>query len=109
MDVEMNFFFTFFGLKLLQKGYKPKVAGMPRPMKRMAAWMFGRKMKKFGIDDPWGLVKDAVEDGKLKLYPCDMTREMLGIKVEDMYEFVEKPVGAATFLEISAGGRVVSL
>jgi peroxiredoxin family protein len=110
MDTEMNFFFTFFGLKLLKKSFRPKVAGMPFPMKRMAAGMFKAKMKKFGMDDPWGLVKDAVEEGKLKLYACDMTRQMLGIKMEDMHDFVEKePVGAASFLEIAKGGRIVSL
>jgi len=29
MEVEMNFFFTFWGLYLLKKKFKPKVAGMP--------------------------------------------------------------------------------
>ena len=109
MDVKMNFFFTFFGLKLLKKSFRPKVAGMPFPMKKMAAGMFRAKLKKFGMDDPWELVKDAVKDGKLKLYPCDMTRQMLNIKTKDMHDFVEKPVGAATFSELSEGGRVVSL
>ena len=110
MDTEMNFFFTFFGLKLLKKSFRPKVAGMPFPMKGMAAGMFRAKMKKFGMEDPWGLVKDAVEEGKLKLYACDMTRQMLGIKMEDMHDFVEKePVGAGAFLEIADGGRIVSL
>ena len=32
METESNFFFTFWGLKLLTKKHKPKVAGMPTPM-----------------------------------------------------------------------------
>jgi peroxiredoxin family protein len=109
LDTEMHFFFTFFGLNLLKKSFKPKVAGMPRPMKRMAAGMFKAKMKKYGIEDPWGLVKDAVEGGKMKLFPCEMTMSLMNIKKEQMWEFVEEPVGAASFLEMAEGARIVSL
>ena len=109
METESNFFFTFWGLKLLTKKHKPKVAGMPFPMKGMAAGMFKKRMAKFGIEDPWGMIKDAIENGNMKLYPCQMTMDLMGIKREDMFDFVEDPVGAATFLEMSEGGRIVSL
>jgi peroxiredoxin family protein len=109
METESNFFFTFWGLKLLTKKHKPKVAGMPFPMKGMAASMFKKRMAKFGIEDPWGMIKDAIENGNMKLYPCQMTMDLMGIKREDMFDFVEDPVGAATFLEMSEGGRIVSL
>ena len=46
------------------------------------------------------MIKDAVEEGNLHLYPCSMTMEMLGIERNDLHEFVEDPVGAAKFLEI---------
>jgi peroxiredoxin family protein len=109
METESNFFFTFWGLKLLTKKHKPKVAGMPFPMKGMAAGMFKKRMAKFGIEDPWGMIKDAIDNGNMKLFPCQMTMDLMGIKREDMFDFVEDPVGAATFLEMSEGGRIVSL
>ncbi|TFF63508.1 MAG: pyridine nucleotide-disulfide oxidoreductase [Promethearchaeota archaeon] len=109
MDTEMNFFFTFWGLELLKKGKKPKVQGMPFPMKGMAAKMFRKKLKDFGWDDPVEMIKDAVEEGNMKLYPCQMTMDLMGIKREELFDFVEDPVGAASFLELSEGGRVVSL
>jgi peroxiredoxin family protein len=109
MDGEMHFFFTFWGLELLKKNFNPKVAGMPFPMKRMAAGMFKSKMKKFGIEDPWGMIKDAVEDGKMKLYPCEMTMGLMNIKREQLLDYVEEPVGAASFLEMSDGARIVAL
>ena len=109
MDVKMNFFFTFWGLNLLKKKFKPKVAGMPFPMKGMAAKMFLKKLKKFGWDDPWDMLKDSIESGNLKLYPCQMTMDLMGIKREELRDIVEEPVGAATFLEMSEGGRIVSL
>ncbi len=109
MDVKMNFFFTFWGLYLLKIKFKPKVAGMPFPMKGMAAKMFGKRLKKFGIEDPWGMIKDAIENGNMKLYPCQMTMDLMGIKQEQIIDIAEEPVGAATFLEMSEGGRIVSL
>jgi peroxiredoxin family protein len=109
MDKEMNFFFTFWGLNLLKKKFKPKVAGMPAPMKGMATGMFRKKMKSFGMEDPWALIKEAVDAGKMKLYPCQMTMDLMGIKREEMWDFVEDPIGAAGFLEMSDGSQVVSL
>ncbi|MFX1497057.1 MAG: DsrE/DsrF/DrsH-like family protein [Promethearchaeota archaeon] len=109
MDMEMNFFFTFWGLELLKKKFKPKVAGMPTPMKGMAAGMFRKRLKKFGMEDPWALIKEAVDEGRMKLYPCQMTMDLMGIKREEMWDFVEDPIGAAGFLEMSNGNQVVSL
>ncbi|MHA1820617.1 MAG: DsrE/DsrF/DrsH-like family protein [Promethearchaeota archaeon] len=100
LEVEMNFFFTFWGLYLLKKKFNPKVAGMPFPMKGMATKMFKKKLKSFGYEDVWEMVKDGVGDGKIHLYPCSMTMDMMGIKKEDLHDFVEEPVGAAKFLEM---------
>jgi len=109
MDIKSNFFFTFWGLNLLKKGFKPKVAGMPFPMKGMAAGMFKKRMAKFGIEDPWGMIKEAVANGNMKLYPCQMTMDLMKIKAEDIIDIAEAPVGAAAFLEMSADGKIVSL
>ena len=114
MDIKMNFFFTFWGLFNLKKKAKPRVGkvpwrGIPMPYKRMATWMFKKRLKKFGIDDPLELLKEGVESGNIKLIPCQMTMDLMGIKRKDLYDFVEDPVGAATFLEMSEGARVVSL
>jgi len=109
METKSNFFFTFWGLNLLTKKFKPKVAGMPWPMKGMGAKIFRKRMAKFGIEDPWGMIKDAIDNGNMKLFPCQMTMDLMGIKREDLHDFVEDPVGAATFLEMCDGGQIVSL
>ena len=109
MDIKMNFFFTFWGLYLLKKKFKPKAAGMPFPMKGMGGKIFSKRLKKFGMEDPWGMIKEAVENGNMKLYPCQMTMDLMGIKREEMWDFVEDPIGAAGFLEISANSKIVSL
>ncbi len=109
MDVKMNFFFTFWGLHLLRRKFKPKATGMPFPMKGMGGKIFSKRLKKFGMEDPWGLIKEAVENGNMKLYPCQMTMDLMKIKREEMWDFVEDPIGAAGFLELSANSKIVSL
>ena len=109
MDIEMNFFCTFWGLYLLKKNFKPKVAGAPFPFKGIAAKVFKKRLKKTGIDDAWELIKEAVADGKMKLYPCTTTMDLMGIKLEDMIDFVEEPIGAAGFLKMGEEGQIVSL
>ncbi|MBD3197058.1 MAG: hypothetical protein GF317_18535 [Candidatus Lokiarchaeota archaeon] len=107
MDIEMNFFFTFWGLELLKKGKKPKVQGMPTPMKGMATRMFTKRLKEYGMDDPLAMLKEAVTEGKVRLIPCSMTMDLMRIKREELLDFVEEPVGAATFFEISADADAI--
>ncbi len=110
METEMNFFFTFWGVDLIKKNYSPKVAGMPFPMKSMAAAMFRKKLKSFGYDDLWDMVKDGVDEGKIKLIPCGMSLDLMGVKKEDLLDFCEEPVGAAAFLEMcDDADQVISL
>ena len=107
MDNKMNFFFTFWGLELLKKGNKPKVSGVPSIMGGMAAGMFKKKLKTFGYEDIWEMVKDAVDEGNMRLIPCGMSMDLMGIKQEEFHSFVEEPVGAAKFLEMCETGKAV--
>ena len=110
METQMNFFFTFWGIYLLKKGFNPKVAGMPFPMKGMAAKMFKSKIKSFGYEDMWDMLKDGVDEGKIRLIPCGMTMDLMGVKKEQLVDIAEESVGAAAFLEMcdSADG-IISL
>ena len=89
MDIEMHFVCTFWGLRLLKKNYKPKARGMPFPMKGMGAWMFKKRLKKAGIDSLLDLIREAVADGSMKLYPCTTTMDLMKIKREDLLDFVD--------------------
>jgi peroxiredoxin family protein len=79
-------------------------------MSGMATSIFKKKMAAAGIKDPIGMLKEAHDSGKLKLYPCSMTLDMLAtmpgpfkLTKEQMLDFVEAPVGAAAFLEMCDG------
>lgn len=100
METKMNFFFTFWGINLLKKSFSAKVAGMPFPMKKMAAAMFKKKLKSFGYEDMWDMVHDGVKEGNIRLIPCGMSLDLMGIKREQLLDYAEEPVGAAKFLEM---------
>lgn len=123
MQVEM--FFTFWGLASLrdhQKSPKKDFLG------RMFGWMLPRGarklplsqmnmggagpvmirhiMKKKGFASIEEMLAVCAEFG-VRIYACDMSREVMGIKPEELIEYPHLDYcGAATFLEKASGGRV---
>lgn len=123
MQVEM--FFTFWGLAALRdhkKSAKKDLLGrlfgwmLPRgagklPLSQMhmggaGPAMIRAIMKKKGfasIDEMLGI---CAEFG-VRIYACDMSRELMGIKPEELIDYPHMGYcGAATFLEKASGGRV---
>lgn len=100
MGMEVHIFFTFFGLKLLKKGTKPKLPGMMR----FFTGMILKKMKKFKIPDFEELKQQAIDLG-VHLYACSTSMTLMNIKKEDLIEGAEI-LGAAKFLDIAADSDV---
>jgi len=94
MGIETHIFYTFFGLKLLKKDVKPKMPGMFR----FFTGMMQKKMKGIGIEGYQEQLEMAKELG-VKLYACNTSMEMMGIKKEDLIDGVTI-LGAAAFLNI---------
>jgi len=116
MGKETNMFFTFWGLKAIQKGnftgdsFFGKMIGI---MNRggidrigpsqfnfwgLGRWMFKQMMKNHRITPLPELRKTALELG-VKFLPCQMSMEVMEIKREDLIDGVEDPCGVATMLE----------
>jgi peroxiredoxin family protein len=100
MGSEVNVFYTFFGTKLLTKGVKPKMPGM---MRLFTGMMVGR-MKKIGIPDYEGMMKQAMELG-VNFYACSTTMSLMGVKESDLRPGV-KVLGAAAFLKMAQESNV---
>jgi peroxiredoxin family protein len=100
MGMEVHIFFTFFGLKLLKKGTKPKLPGMMR----FFTGMILKKMKKLNIPDFDEMKKQAVDLG-VHLYACSTSMSIMGIGEEDLIDGTEV-LGAAKFLDIAADSEV---
>src|SRR5919204_876887 len=124
MGMQTTVFFTFWGLFSLVKDevhitgenwMQKMVAMMDRPgmehlkLGKMNFAGAGPKMmkhlaKEHHVASPGELLELAVDLG-VKLVPCQMTMDLLGLKCEDMIDGLEEPVGATTML-LEAQGAI---
>jgi len=120
---ETNMFFTFWGFKAIQKGnftgssFFGKMLGLMNrggitrigPSRLnfwgMGRWMFNQMMKSHNVTPMAELLQTAKDLG-VKLYPCQMTMEVMEIKKENLIDGVEAPVGVASMLEMAYRSKV---
>jgi peroxiredoxin family protein len=119
MGIEASIFFTLYGINILKKNSKLKVAplanpAMPMPvpnlvgalpgMTSMASMMMKGMFKKQSVPTIRELL-DMARDAGVKLVACQMTLDVLGIKQKALIEGIEFG-GLATFLEYGMGATV---
>ena len=113
---EVVMFFTFWGIKAIQKGNltgKSIFGRMLGVMNRggldaigpsrlnmggMGRWMFKLMMKKHGVTPLTELRDSAIALG-VKLIPCEMSMNVMEIDCDDLIPEAQEPVGVATMLE----------
>jgi peroxiredoxin family protein len=118
LDMEAGIFFTFFGLHVVKKSGLDNLKfvpvanpAMPMPMPNLlgalpgmtglATLMMKQTIKQKHIASIPELMDLAKEAG-VKLWPCQMTMDMMDIKREELIDGLQEPVGAATFLEFAS-------
>jgi peroxiredoxin family protein len=113
--MEASVFFTFWGLFAIVKP-EVRVTGSNWMQKMMSVMnpgsaakaklsryqfagagpmMFKNLARKHSVDRPETLIETAQELG-VRLIPCQMTMDLLGLKREDLLDGLEEPIGAAT-------------
>ena len=115
---ETNMYFTFWGIKAIQKGnltgksFLGKMMGLLNrgginrigPSRfnfgGIGRWMFKKMMKDHKITQLEELRKTALELG-VKLYPCETSMEVMEIRREDLIDEVSETCGVAAMLEMS--------
>lgn len=122
MDMEVVVFFTFYGLDIVnKKKYAnlkvapvgnpampvpvPNIIGMLPGMTAMASKMMKDMMKKANMPTIPELVKVCVECG-VKLWPCELTLQVMSINPDDLIPEVDKTCGAATFMEYAVDAKI---
>jgi len=117
MGMEVTMFFTFWGLKAIQKdgvitgkGLFGRMLGIMNRgglnaigpsrlnMGGMGRWMFKLMMKQKGVSTLPELYDMAVDLG-VKMMPCQMTMDVMEIDPKIFKENATAPVGVATMLE----------
>jgi peroxiredoxin family protein len=119
--MQVSIFFTFWGLfplvrpeiRMTGKNWMQKMlAVMNRPgighlklsklnFAGMGPWMMHRLAKQHGVAKPGELLEMAQALG-VRLIPCQMSMDMMGVSADQLIEGVESAVGAATALELMA-------
>lgn len=95
MGWESEIFFTFWGLLALKRGYEPKEVSSD--YKGYEDELRGAVSS--GAMPSWReILEQGRKTGRLKIYACSTTMSLLGIKAEDLVEYVDEIVGAVTFL-----------
>lgn len=113
-DMEVTMFFTFWGLKAIQKGNltgKSLFGRMLGLMNRggakrigpsklnfggMGRWMFKRMMKKHNVTQLPELIQQAKEQG-VRMIACEMSMNVMEISKEDLIDGVEL-AGVGTYV-----------
>ena len=62
--------------------------------------------KRYNVSGPQELL-DTAKDMGVKLIPCQMTMDMMGLKHEDLIDGLEEPAGAATALAAAEGSTTL--
>ncbi len=119
MGIEASIFFTLYGVNILQKRSRLKVAplanpAMPMPvpnivgalpgMTAMASMMMKGMFKKQSVPPIKELLNMARESG-VKLICCQMTADVLGVKQQNLIDGIEFG-GLATFIEYAMGSTI---
>jgi peroxiredoxin family protein len=115
---ETNMYFTFWGLKAIQRGNLTGKSLFGRMMGLLnrgginrigpsrfnfggiGRWMFKKMMKNHKITQLEDLRKTAIALG-VKLYPCETSMEVMEISRNDLIDEVSESCGVAAMLEMS--------
>jgi peroxiredoxin family protein len=116
--MEVSVFFTFWGLFPLVKperrhktgkDWMTKALGVMNPgstkkaklsrynFAGMGPWMLGKVAANYKTPHPTELLELSREMG-VRLIPCQMTMDLMGVTREDLLDGLEEPIGAATAL-----------
>ncbi len=115
---ETNMFFTFWGVKAIQKGNLTGKSFFGRMMGLLnrgginrigpsrfnfwgiGRWMLNQMMKSHNVPPMEELRQTAIDLG-VKLWPCEMSMAIMEIKREDLIDEVQDSCGVASMLEMA--------
>ncbi|WP_456402088.1 DsrE/DsrF/DrsH-like family protein [Persephonella sp.] len=126
MGMEVGMFFSFYGINVVHKekykNLKVSPVGnpampMPMPVPQILTIMPGMvdfatgMMKKMMADNKVPTLEELIKQAQdlgIKMYPCQTAMQLFGYTTDDLIDGLEKPAGAATFLNfVNAGEKSI--
>jgi peroxiredoxin family protein len=119
MDMDVDLYFTFWGLDLLNKKRvdsqklppvgnpslgMPNILGVLPGMTSMATSMMKKRIKKY-----WPTVREMMKSAKeagVKIHACSATMGLMNIKKDDLIPEVDDIIGASTYLDLAIDADV---
>jgi len=106
MGMEASLYFTFWGLERLKKGGLEKGPLSKMNLLGIGKWMVKRRMKKVRMASLEKLLQDFKELGG-KIIACEMTMEIMGVKLEDLRQDLIDDYGAVgTYIQEARGATI---
>lgn len=104
LGVPVRIFVTGFALPYFTKN-KPE----PRFPKEFEDFVpkIHEGMKRINAPSWYDMLKEAKENGDVKIYVCSLMAEVVGVKKEDMDPIVDDIVGAAYFMQETGDSEVI--
>lgn len=114
MDMEVDLYFTFWGLDLLNKNKigslkmasvgnpglpMPNIIGMIPGMTQMATSMMKGRIKKYWPTVP-EMMKSAKEAG-VRIHACSPTMGLMAVEKKDLIPEADDIIGASTYLDLA--------
>lgn len=99
MGMEVSLYFTFWGLMRLRKGGLDSGPLSKMQMLGLGKWMVKRRMKKANVAPLERLAEDFKALGG-KIFACDMTMDIMGIRQEDLrQDLIEEYCAVGTYIQ----------
>lgn len=99
MGMDVSLYFTFWGLMRLRKGALESGPLSKMHMFGLGKWMVKRRMRKAKVVSLERLAQDFKALGG-KIFACDMTMDIMGIKPEDLrQDLIEEYCAVGTYIE----------
>jgi peroxiredoxin family protein len=106
MGMDVSLFFTFWGLQRLKKGGLEKGPLSKMNMLGLGKLMIKRKMKQAKVASLEKMMTDFKELGG-KILACDMTMDIMGVKLEDLREdVIADYCGVGTYLNEARESKI---
>jgi len=105
MDMEVDIFATFWGLAALRKDMLTSNMRISKDFEDMAGPMM-QMMQKKNVQPWFETLKKAKELGNVRVHACAMTYDLMGLKKEDLADFVDDVVAVGEFIEMAREAKI---
>jgi peroxiredoxin family protein len=105
MDMEVDIFATFWGLTAMRKDMLMTNMKISKDYEEMAGPMM-ELMKTKNVQPWFETLKKAKELGTIRIHACAMTFDLMGMKKEDLADFVDDVVAVGEYIEMARDAQI---